>query len=131
MRHTLLKDFKKIRKTHNRSADHSLLDLNKCFRKSIRLVEFSFLQTVDDCNHNSAKFFDGPTIEGSEPLKTPHVTNDLRLGSFLNSSDFLRTRRNSISRDYKSEELNLCREKSALLRIIVQLFLPQYRTNLT
>jgi len=116
---------------HNMSADHSLLDLNKCFRGSIKPVEFTLLQTVGDQRHDSAKSFDEPMIKGSEPVKTPHLTDGLRLGPFLNGSDFLTICRNSISKDYKPEELNLCREEGALLRINVQLFLPQYRTNLT
>ena len=97
----------------------------------MRPIEFSLLQVVDDWSHDSAKSFVEPTIECSEPMKTSHITNILRLGPFLNDSDFLGIRRNSISRYYKSEELNLCKKKCALLRISVQLFLSQYKTNLT
>ena len=74
--------------THDRSTDHSLLDLNKCFRGSMRPDEFSLLQTIGDWGHDSAKPFDELTIEGSEPVKTSHITDGLRLGPFLNGSGF-------------------------------------------
>ena len=70
----------------------------------MRSAEFSFLQIVGDWSDDSAKSFDELMIEGNEPVKTPHVMNGLRLSLFLNGSDFLRIRRNSISRDYKSED---------------------------
>jgi len=113
------------------SVNHSLLDFNKHFRGSARPAKFSLLQTVGDMGNNSTKLFDELMIKGSELVKTSHIMDDLRLGPFLNGSDLLGIRKNSISRDYKSEKLNLRREKGALLRIDVQRFSSQFRTNLT
>ena len=96
----------------------------------MRPAEFSLLQTVSDWGHDSAKPFDELTIEGSELMKASHITDGLRLGPFLNGSDFLGIRRNSISRDYKYEELKLCERKMHFLDLAYN-FLSQYRTNLT
>jgi len=87
---------------HNRSTDHFLLDLNKCFRSSARPSKFTLLETVRNWGRDSAKPFDKPTIKSHEPMKASHITDGLRLGPFLDGSDFLGIRRNSINRDYKS-----------------------------
>ena len=67
-------------------------------RDNVRPTEFTLLQIVGDWAHDDAKPFDEPTIEGSEPLKTSHITDGLGLRSFLNGSYILGFRSNSISK---------------------------------
>ena len=99
------------------SANHSLLNFNKCFRISARPAEFTLLQIISDWGYDSVEPFDEPMIEGSELVKTSHITDGHELRLFLNGSDLLGIRRNFISRDYKYEELDLYSEKCAFLRV--------------
>jgi len=58
-------------------------------------------------------------------MKTSHITNRLGLGPFLDGSHFFKIRRNSINRNYKFEEVNLCSEKGTLNEVSLQLFFSQ------
>jgi len=62
------------------SVNHSLLDFNKYFWGSERPIEFSFVQTLDDWDQNSAKPFDELTIESSEHVKISYITDDVSSG---------------------------------------------------
>lgn len=73
---------------HDRSLDHSLLNLHKSFHSSLWPCDFSFLKTIGYRDHDSAELFNKLTVKGGKPIITSDVMDVFGLKSFFDSSNF-------------------------------------------